>query len=248
MDKFKFKIKELRLSRNISQQQLANDLNVSKQAVSKWEKGHSLPDIASVEMIAAYFGVSTDYLLNDGIDASTNRTNNLSNNVEIERNRSYDASAAYSGRGGYSELTKKKMWILLSAVCFLLVVVIVLSICLGVSESKRKSASYAPTKVSLNGLEVTYMSYEEDSEKMTVFLYIQNVSDKYIEFSPLTAFAIDRQDCNLSCNNFPILLEAREGCRYAVEITPIRYAKGYVTLYCFGSPIAKCKFKFHILI
>ena len=63
MEKFKDKIKELRRDRNISQQQLANDLKVSKQAVSKWEKGYSLPDIASIEIIATYFGVTTDYLL-----------------------------------------------------------------------------------------------------------------------------------------------------------------------------------------
>lgn len=57
------KIKELRKKRGITQEQLAQSMGVSFQAVSKWENGVALPDITLVTVLASYFGVSTDELL-----------------------------------------------------------------------------------------------------------------------------------------------------------------------------------------
>ncbi len=57
------KIKELRKKRGITQERLAEYLNISPQAVSKWESGISLPDITFVAPIAAFFRVTTDELL-----------------------------------------------------------------------------------------------------------------------------------------------------------------------------------------
>lgn len=56
-------IKNLRIPRNLSQVQLAHDLNVSKQTVSNWENNNILPSIEMLIKIAQYFSVSTDYLL-----------------------------------------------------------------------------------------------------------------------------------------------------------------------------------------
>ncbi len=57
------RIKELRLSRNISQVELANKLFVSKQSVSNWENDNIMPSIDVLVKIANFFSVSTDYLL-----------------------------------------------------------------------------------------------------------------------------------------------------------------------------------------
>ena len=57
------KIKFLRKQRNISQEVLAQYLGVTFQAVSKWENETAMPDITLVPAIAAFFGVSTDELL-----------------------------------------------------------------------------------------------------------------------------------------------------------------------------------------
>lgn len=57
------KIKELRKKRDITQERLAEYLNISTQAVSKWENGIALPDITLVPPIAAFFGITTDELL-----------------------------------------------------------------------------------------------------------------------------------------------------------------------------------------
>ncbi|MBQ7120722.1 MAG: helix-turn-helix transcriptional regulator [Clostridia bacterium] len=56
------KIKELRKKRKITQEQLAECIGVSFQAVSKWENNIALPDITLVPVLAQFFGVSTDEL------------------------------------------------------------------------------------------------------------------------------------------------------------------------------------------
>lgn len=57
------RIKSLRLSHNLSQVQLAEQLNVSKQTVSNWENNNILPSIEMLVTTAKFFSVSTDYLL-----------------------------------------------------------------------------------------------------------------------------------------------------------------------------------------
>ncbi len=57
------KLQTLRKSKNMSQEDLANILNVSRQAISKWETDQSLPDTTNIIAISKIFGVSIDYLL-----------------------------------------------------------------------------------------------------------------------------------------------------------------------------------------
>lgn len=59
------KLQALRKQRGMSQEQLADALNVSRQAVSKWELDATLPDTANVVSLSRIFEVSTDYLLLD---------------------------------------------------------------------------------------------------------------------------------------------------------------------------------------
>lgn len=55
-------IAELRKQKGVTQEQLALALNISPQAVSKWETNTSLPDTQTLPLIAEYFEVSVDYL------------------------------------------------------------------------------------------------------------------------------------------------------------------------------------------
>ena len=57
------KIKSLRKKQRITQEQLAEKIGVSFQAVSKWENDIALPDITLIPVLANYFGVSTDEIL-----------------------------------------------------------------------------------------------------------------------------------------------------------------------------------------
>ena len=64
---FAEKILNLRTEYGYSQETLAEKLNVSRQAVSKWESGATLPETDKVIALSNFFGVSTDYLLKDNI-------------------------------------------------------------------------------------------------------------------------------------------------------------------------------------
>lgn len=61
-------IKKLRREKNITQEELAEELGVSCAAVSKWERNESYPDIAMIFPLAVYFSVTTDELM--GFDLS----------------------------------------------------------------------------------------------------------------------------------------------------------------------------------
>ena len=55
-------IKKLRKERNLTQEELAEQLNITYQAISKWENETGMPDISQVVPLASVFGVSTDVL------------------------------------------------------------------------------------------------------------------------------------------------------------------------------------------
>lgn len=57
------RIQHLRKSKGISQEELADKVGVSRQAVSKWESEQSAPDIEKVILLSDFFDVTTDYLL-----------------------------------------------------------------------------------------------------------------------------------------------------------------------------------------
>ena len=57
------RIQQLRKQRGISQEELADQVGVSRQAVSKWESEQSVPDMDKVILLSDYFEVTTDYLL-----------------------------------------------------------------------------------------------------------------------------------------------------------------------------------------
>lgn len=59
------KIYSLRKKYNLSQEELANELNVSRQTVSKWEVGESCPDFDKIVPLCELFGISTEELLRD---------------------------------------------------------------------------------------------------------------------------------------------------------------------------------------
>ena len=65
------KIMKHRKQNGWSQEELAEKMNVSRQAVSKWESAQSLPDLERILMLSSIFGVTTDYLLKDEIEADT---------------------------------------------------------------------------------------------------------------------------------------------------------------------------------
>lgn len=67
------KIKLLRTNKQITQEQLAAVINISGQAVSKWESDVSSPDISMLPILADYFGITIDELLDHRLNSLTNK-------------------------------------------------------------------------------------------------------------------------------------------------------------------------------
>ena len=76
---------DLRTSAGMTQLALAEVLNYSDKAISKWERGESVPDIFMLKRIADYFGVSVDYLLEQDHSESIEET--IEHHKSVARNR-----------------------------------------------------------------------------------------------------------------------------------------------------------------
>lgn len=74
---FNEKLIELRKSKGLSQEELGNELGVSRQTISKWELAQSYPDFQRLVLLSDYFGLSLDALVKD-IDVQDVRSKNLS--------------------------------------------------------------------------------------------------------------------------------------------------------------------------
>ena len=57
------RIQSLRKAKGVSQEELADRIGVSRQAVSKWESEQSTPDVEKIVLLSNYFEVTTDYIL-----------------------------------------------------------------------------------------------------------------------------------------------------------------------------------------
>ena len=71
------KLYKLRKNSGLSQEQLAEQLNVSRQAISKWEQGTAVPESEKLISISNYFGVTVDYLLKDDTEDTMNTTDEV---------------------------------------------------------------------------------------------------------------------------------------------------------------------------
>lgn len=60
---FSEKLLTLRKAKNLTQEQLAEKLDVSRQSISKWESGQAVPEMEKIVALSVVFDVTTDYLL-----------------------------------------------------------------------------------------------------------------------------------------------------------------------------------------
>lgn len=63
--KFSEKLRNLRMEKRLSQEELAGIFDVSRQTISKWEAGSALPEVDKLIALSDYFHVTIDYLLRD---------------------------------------------------------------------------------------------------------------------------------------------------------------------------------------
>ena len=96
------KIIKMRKKNGWSQEELADRMNVSRQAVSKWESAQTIPDLEKILQLSTLFGVTTDYLLKDEIE-DEEFTSDPSSDTTVKRISIEEANA-------YIEQRKKAAW------------------------------------------------------------------------------------------------------------------------------------------
>ena len=90
------KLKELRISQGLSQEKLAEQLMVSRQAVSKWENGEALPDMENMVALAKLYNISLDELV--GLETkSENEKAEFENAETIVEDGSEEKKSGFSG-------------------------------------------------------------------------------------------------------------------------------------------------------
>lgn len=80
------RLKNARIQKGYSQNDIAEKLNISRQAVSRWENGHAYPDIDNLALLSEIYGISVDELLGKEVTETTN-------NIELEPETENDTEA-----------------------------------------------------------------------------------------------------------------------------------------------------------
>lgn len=107
----------LRKEKGWSQEEFAEKLDVSRQAISRWENGTALPDAQNILQISKLFNLSADYLLNDDYE------------------READVPAAEAAAEGKTPLAgKKKNRYLIAALCLILLSACMVAVVIGVNK------------------------------------------------------------------------------------------------------------------
>jgi transcriptional regulator with XRE-family HTH domain len=78
------RLKELRKKAELTQRELAGLLGVAQNTISQWELGEREPDNDTLKSLAKFFGVSTDYLLNDNNLASDDTKQHVNDEEALE--------------------------------------------------------------------------------------------------------------------------------------------------------------------
>ena len=87
---FSEKLKILRKGNNLTQEELAYKLNVSRQAITKWETNEGMPDIENIKQISNLFNVSIDELLKEDINVDVKKQYNYIKKLEIDHTKHFD--------------------------------------------------------------------------------------------------------------------------------------------------------------
>ena len=194
-------ISSLRLNAGLTQQELANKLNYTDKAVSKWERGESVPDISGLAAVASIFGVTVDYLINDhrneketAPDAQASRSAQI---VRSEGESSEQSTIAkFSSIFGFKS-TGKFTITLMAAVAVWLVAVIVFVILKTFIPDYGKSwlcfvFAIPATSITLLIFNILWGSTKNSFALMAVCIWtiIGSVFTFFIEFQPWILFLI----------------------------------------------------------
>ena len=85
------KLRNLRKINSLTQEELAEKLNVSRQAITKWESGEGDPDVENLKQISLLFNVTVDELIKDDKDVKNGKINQIfTEELEIDHTKHFD--------------------------------------------------------------------------------------------------------------------------------------------------------------
>lgn len=130
------KVMLLRKQRGWSQEELAEHLGISRQSISKWESGISIPDIDRIIKMSDLFGVSTDYLLKEQIEFEENKRGDQTNeNIKISK----AIEVSDEEVNDFINLTKKASIRIAAAISLFILSPIIFVFLLGISEYENSN-------------------------------------------------------------------------------------------------------------
>lgn len=95
--KFNNKLKVLRKQFNLTQEEMAERLDVSRQAITKWESGEGMPDIDNLKQIAELFETTIDDLVADEKEVEPREPEKFSKDLAIDHSKHYDIHVGKAG-------------------------------------------------------------------------------------------------------------------------------------------------------
>lgn len=208
-------IKELRIENNMTQQQLADKIPITREAVSKWERGRNKPDRTSLEILSKLFNVTTEEL----ILGRRNEFNNIKENKELALNL-------------YDENNKKQKVVkyLIISIIGLIILFFAYYFISTFNSIKIYNISYEDTNNNImvyNGIFVTtrekfYFNFSDISipnEITKLELYYMDNNNKHIIYETNNSYIniydyyqyeryFDYKDLNIVINNLYLLIKS----------------------------------------
>lgn len=147
--KLEEKLVSLRKAKGLSQMKLAEKMNVSRQAISRWETGAAIPSSENLKYLSDLYSVSLDYLLSDSADAPE-QNRRISNEPDGEM-----VTISDSADGGKKGKQKTAKWLAILMVVVALITVIVIVV---VQYGKKNGCSASQEEIDqqLNEYENSY--------------------------------------------------------------------------------------------
>ena len=129
------KIIKQRKQKGWSQEEFAEMMGVSRQAVSKWESAQSIPEISKILLMSSLFGVTTDYLLKDGIeDFDCPLKDGIENSECADSETAACRRLTLEDANRYVSSSKKRSLVIAAATCLCVMSPIVLIVLGGLSS------------------------------------------------------------------------------------------------------------------
>lgn len=165
------KLIELRKKAGLSQEELAEKMNVTRQSVSKWESAQSVPDLEKIVKLSNIFNVSTDYLLKDEIDNNSHTDNK---NVNREPTKATEArTVSIDEANGFIEAKNKTSSLIAFATFLCITSPIGLLVCAYLSQV---NATFSENLITGIGLSILLIFV---AIAVGIYIYSGSLTSKY---------------------------------------------------------------------